>query len=246
MDSDIDINEQITASNDGAGERTVSTDGFSHESEHIDGHAFKHRFQVDLHNPALVSTQVPVTVAVAVYDETDESGHERHGTAEAEAFKDSDGNLSVSILLDAEDTYRVEHYPVGISVTQPIDRSVLPTKTHVTDPSSGISADGTGFTADDNSAVEDQYGTIREWVAREMSVKGQPADWLLDEIDLVAFDGEDATAGESVAEHAMSDIDESGGELRNILLAVEAANGTVVWTPDARLFPEFLREIIDG
>lgn len=245
-DSDIDINEQITASDDGAGERIVSTDGFSHESEHVDGHVFEHRFQVDLHNPALVSTQVPVTVAVAVYDETDEGGHERHGTVEAEAFKDGEGSLSVSFLLDAEDTYRVEHYPVGISVTQPIDRSVLPTKTRVSDAAAGISADGTGFTADENSAVEDQYGAVREWVAREMSDKGQPADWLLDEIDLIVFDGEDATAGAGVVEHAMSDIDESGGELRNVLLAVEAANGTVVRTPDARLFPEFVREIIDG
>lgn len=245
-DSDIDINEQITASDDGAGERTVSTDGFSHESEHVDFRAFEHHFQVDLHNPALVSTQVPVTVAVAIYDETDEGGYERHGTVEAEAFKDGEGSLYVSSLLDAEDTYRVEHNPVGISVTQPIDRSVLPTKTRVSDAATGISADGTGFTADDNSAVEDQYGAVREWVAREMSDKGQHADWLLDEIDLVAFDGEDAPAGEGVTEHAMSDIDESGGELRNVLLAVEAANGTVVRTPDARLFPEFLREIIDG
>lgn len=245
-DGDIDINEQITASDDGAGERMVSTDGFSHESEHGGGRAFEHHFRVDLHNPALVSTRVPVTVAIAIYDETDEGGHERHGTVEVEAFKDDDGSLYVSFLLDAEDTYRVEHYPVGISVTQPIDRSVLPTKARVSDAEAGISADGTGFTADDNSAVEDQYGAVREWVAREMIDKGQHADWLLDEIDLVAFDGEDATAGAGVAEHAMSDIDESGGELRNVLLAVEAANGRVVRTPDARLFPEFLREIIDG
>lgn len=213
----------------------VLTDGFTNEVVEVDGNVVVHRFKIELLNPALVSPAVPATVEIATFEkrEGERGAYEWFGSVEREASKRDDGTLWVDVLLDMEDSYRVDEHPVSVSVSQPIDHSVLPTQTMT--HAHGLSVSGTGATADDQSR-----GIRRLWYVREKHSNAR-TDWQLEALDAVDWNSEDATAGSPIYEFVSTSVRE--GRERVVLLAAEGDNGAVVRTSDARLFPESSKHV---
>lgn len=230
--ADEDLPAAIAETTDAdAGDREVWTDGFCIEHVEVFPLGSRYRVTVTLRNPAHVSHEVETTIEVETYEDVEDGGFERFGTAEVVGEPQDGGDrISGTFMLDREGSYRIENNPVAVSVSQPIDRSILPTEMRKS--WHGIEISGRGVTASDRSG-----GVVRIWFAREKPPDAD-ADWRLESLDAVEWSGSDATAGVETFEFASSYVAE--GDERIVTLAAEAATGSVVRSPDARLFPEFM------
>lgn len=224
----------MTTTDTDPSDRVVATEGF--DVEHVEAFDLGacYRVVVDLRNPALVSHDVETTIEVAIYENVEDGRYEQFGSVETVGEPQDHGDrIAGTIMLDREDSYRIENNPTTVSVSQPIDRSVLPTETRRS--AHGLGVSGTGATGSDASG-----GITRLWFAREKHPYSA-ADWRLGSLDAVQWSGPDAAAGVPTYEFASSYVSED--DERIVTLAAEGANGAVVRSPDARLFPEFMSDV---